>query len=197
MGISSYNDLRYDIDPAFAKLFEYKGEAVFRSIERLCSYFRGKGFKICLDLFAPFIAYFVGQDYHKLLQLTDIVKPMMYNITNAPAGIPFEVNQYACAFDNCPENVLLRKNHLLKTVDYDNDFIKREVDGILQVIKQNNLDTKLHVGVEINYMKDIAPVTKEYIEKSYKNVANATGLIASWDLNTIPDDNLDTLLRSM
>jgi len=185
------------MNPAFRKLFDYKAGAVFKSLERLCAYFRGRGLKICLDLFAPFIAFFVGQDYHRLLCLTDIVKPMLYNITNAPAGIPFEVNTYAGAFDDSPENAAKRKNHLLSTVGYEDDFIRREVLGIKAIIDKNGLDTRLHAGIEVNYVEDIAPVTKEYICDSVTNVRDADGIIASWNLNTMPDCNIEYLLDAI
>ena len=198
MGISVYKDLHYEMDPAYKKLFDYKANAVYRSLKQLCSYFKGRGFKICLDLFTPTTAFFVGQDYHKLLKLTDIVKPMLYNVTNAPAGIPFEINTYAGAFDKNPENAIARKIHLSEAVGYyEKDFIQREVEGIKSVITQNELKTKLHVGIEVNYVEDIAPVTGEYIRESVTNVKSADGIIASWNLNTMPEDNIMCLLDAM
>ena len=198
MEIRSYKDLRYEMNPAFSKLFEYKSEAVYRSLERLCSYFRSRGLKICLDLFAPAMAFFVGQDYHKLLKLTDIVKPMLYNMTNAPAGIPFEINAYAGAFDKNSENAAARLVHLSEVVGYHKaDFIKREVEGIKKIITQSELNTKLHAGIEVNYVENIAPVTKDYITQSVENVKSADGIIASWNLNTIPDSNIECLLDAM
>ena len=198
MGISTYNDLHYEMNSGFRKLFDYKAKAVYRSLEQLCSYFRNRGFKICLDLFTPATAFFVGQDYHKLLKLTDIVKPMLYNVTNAPAGIPFEINEYAGAFDKNSENAIARRIHLLETVGYyEKDFIKKEVEGIKSIITQNELKTKLHVGIEVNYVENIAPVTGEYIKESVTNVKSADGIIASWNLNTMPDDNITCLLNAM
>jgi len=197
LGITSYKDLRYDMDPAYKKLFDYKARAVFNSLENMCTYFRKRGLKICLDLFAPFISTFVGQDYHSLLEITDIVKPMLYNKTNAPAGLPFEINTYASAFDGNKENALKRKEHLLKTVGYGFGFIGREVEGINRIIKQKELNTKLHAGIEINCVENIAPVTKEYIKESVANVKSADGIIASWNLNTIPECNIDCLLDEM
>ena len=68
---------------------------------------------------------------------------------------------------------------------------------IKKVISENRLNTKLHVGIEVNYVEDIAPVTKEYIEESVSNVKEADGIIASWNLNTMPDHNIEHLLNAM
>jgi len=197
MGITAYEDLCYKMNPGYRKLFDYKAKAIYNSLEHLCSYFREKGLKICLDLFAPFIAFFVGQDYHRLLKLADIVKPMLYNKTNAPAGLPFEINTYTKAFDSNEENAIARKVHLLETVDYYGNFIEKEVDGIKEVIVRNGFDTKLHVGIEINYVKDIAHVTEKYIKESIASVKNADGIIASWNLSTMPLSNIECLLDEL
>jgi hypothetical protein len=182
------------LKPSFKKLFDYKCDAVFHSLERLCAYFRRKGLKIGLDLFAPFMAYFVGQDYYRLIQLADFVKPMFYNITNAPAGIPFEINMYANAFDNDAQNAEKRKEQFLSYIGYGNSFINNEIAGIRKIIAANDFKTMLYAGIEINYDEDIAPVTEDYIRKSVKAAGGADGIVASWDLNTIPDSHIDCLL---
>ena len=45
-----------------------------------------------MDTFAPYLAYFAGQDMKLLASMADFIKPMMYRITNAPAGMPFETD---------------------------------------------------------------------------------------------------------
>jgi hypothetical protein len=190
LGISSYNELRYDLQPVYKKLFDYKCAAISDSLEYLCAYFRKKKLKIGLDLFAPCMAYFVGQDYHRLMRLADFVKPMFYNITNAPAGIPFEINMYA----NFGENAEKRKEHFLNIIGYGNSFISGEITGIKKIIIDNGLKTKLFAGIEINYVKDIAPVTEAYIKESVKSAGGADGIVASWDLNTMTDSYIDCFL---
>ena len=197
LGIISYKDLCYDMDSAFKKLFEYKCSAVFNSLEHLCSYFRGKGLKIGLDLFAPFLAYFVGQDYHRLVPLADFIKPMFYAMTNAPAGLPFEIDMYASAFDDNIENAQKRKSSFLNCIDYGNDFINREIAGIRKIINDNGLETRLYAGIEVNYNERFAPVTEEYIRESLSKTKEADGVVMSWDLNTTPDPHIDCFLEEI
>jgi len=194
LGITRYKDLRYEMSGVYQKLFDYKSEAVTRSLERLCDYFRKRGLKIGLDLFAPFLSPFVGQDYRRLLPLADIVKPMFYKATNAPAGLPFEIGAYAAAFDDDREKADRRKALFAGIVGYDDaDFVSCEISGIKKIIEDNKLKTKLYAGIELNYT-DVSPVTQEYIGRSVTNAQSADGIVTSWDLNTTPDSHIDYLL---
>ena len=197
LGIVKYKDLRYQLNSGFQTLFDHKCDAVFRALEHICTYFRLKEKKIGFDLFAPFLAYFVGQDYHRLLGLADIVKPMFYGITNAPAGIPFEIDMYAKAFDDYTGNARERKVFFEDCVGYGDDIISREIRDIKRVIERNKFHTLLYAGIELNYVKDVAPVTKEYILNSLSKISDADGLVASWDLASIPDAHIDCLLGAI
>lgn len=197
LGLTGYKDLRYGLDDRIKKLFDFKCDVIYHALESLCAYFRDKGLKIGFDLFAPFLAYFVGQDYYKLSGLADIVKPMFYGITNAPAGIPFEIDMYAKAFDSSPVNAEKRRNLLMDCIGFEDDLIGREIDGIKQIIKSNAQNTKLYAGIEFNRIERIAPVTSDYIMESITRVSRADGIVASWDLNTIPDSHIDCLLDTI
>jgi hypothetical protein len=185
------------MDGTFKKLFDYKCAAVFDSLEYLCAYFRGKGLKIGFDLFAPFLAYFVGQDYQRLMPLADFVKPMFYGMTNAPAGLPFEIDMYARAFDNDAENAEKRNKLFLNFVGFGDSFVNSEIANIRKIIDANRLKTRLYAGIELIYDERIAPVTEEYIRKSIAGIKGVDGIVASWDLNTIPDSHLDCLLDAI
>ena len=39
------------------------------------------------DIYAPFLAYHVGQNTKKISEVVDFIKPMMYRYTEAPAGM--------------------------------------------------------------------------------------------------------------
>jgi hypothetical protein len=120
---------------------------------------------------------------------------MFYRITNAPAGLPFEINRYAEAFDGDAANAKKRKQLLLDTVGYENNFIENEITGIRNIINGKGLTTRLYAGIELNYNEHIAPVTEEYIRESMVMTKEADGIVPSWDLNTIPVSHIDCLLH--
>jgi len=197
LGITSYKDLRYVIDnERLTTLFNYKADVVTAGILQLIKYFRGKGYKIGLDLFAPYLSFFVGQDYSKLAEHADFIKPMFYRKTNAPAGLPFELDMYAAAFGGDSKIVESRKQHLLhvlKTNDIDADFINREINEINKVIG----NCKHYAGIEINYNEKIARITSEYIKENITKLNNVDGFALSWDLCSTPNKNIDAVLDAI
>ena len=197
LDLVAYTGLRYEIsNENLAELFAYKARTVTDSVTALATYFRGKGYKIGLDLFAPYLSFFVGQDYNGLAKCADFIKPMFYRETYAPAGLPFELNMYAAAFGGDPHMIESRKQHLLRvanTSEVNVDFINREIIGIREVIG----DTKLYAGIEINYNERIAPITAPYIRENISQLKNADGFALSWDLCSTPDDNISAALEAL
>jgi hypothetical protein len=195
LSITAYNDLKYTFsDERITHLFEYKGKVVTESIFKIAEYFKDKGYKIGLDLFAPFLSFFVGQDYKALASCADLIKPMLYRETNAPAGIPFELDMYASAFDNDAKLAEQRKKFLLSilnTPKIDAEFINRETADIRKAIG----GVKLLAGVEVNYDEHVAPVGAQYIHESFTKMKNVDGFTLSWDLNSTPMENIEAVLE--
>lgn len=65
--------------------------------------------KVGVDTFAPFIAYFVGQDIEKISELVGFVKPMMYRITQGPAGLPLEID--SLIYETAKNNFITAKRN--------------------------------------------------------------------------------------
>jgi hypothetical protein len=195
LGIGGYRNMHYSMDDAFKRLFERKCDAVFEAVSVLVGYFRGRGMEIGLDLFAPFIAYFVGQDCRRLLGLADFVKPMFYGVTNAPAGLPFELRQYACAFGGGEESAMLRKNALLSLIGGEAGLMGREIADMKRFVSENKLGARVCAGIEFNRIDGVADVDESYLRARLNEAADADGIVASWDLNTISAEHIDCLLR--
>ena len=195
--LTAYEGLRYKTgNPGVSRLFDYKAKAVTESVASLSGYFRSRGLKVGLDLFAPFLSHFVGQDYGGLAPYADYIKPMFYRKTNAPAGIPFELDVYANAFGGGPDAAAKRKGFLLNMLKadvVDSGLIGREISAI----RENAGCAKLYAGVEINYNEKIAPVTARYIQESIDVMRSADGVALSWDLCSTPDENLDAALECL
>ncbi|MDR0472303.1 MAG: hypothetical protein LBH43_01335, partial [Treponema sp.] len=63
-------------EPIISDFFKIKAKIIFQSVERICRYFRNKNYRIGLDVFAPFLSPFVGQNLKALSGLCDFIKPM-------------------------------------------------------------------------------------------------------------------------
>ena len=194
LGLVAYRDGRWDVAEArVAQLFAHKAAAVTASVTALADGFRQRGYKVGLDLFAPFLSFFVGQDYAALLPLADFVKPMLYRVTNAPAGVPFEIDRYAAAFGGSAAEIAARRTRLLQllgTPVVDLDFANREIS----VAKGVRQACKVYAGFEIN-RTEVALSTPAYITENLTGLA-ADGVALSWDLNSTPDDNLAAVVAA-
>lgn len=83
-----------------AAYFKAKGHVVSNSVAAIADSLRSRDLEVGMDLYAPFMASFVGQDYSILTAHADFIKPMLYRQTFAPAGMGFEYDLLQRAVPN-------------------------------------------------------------------------------------------------
>jgi hypothetical protein len=142
--------------------------------------FRKRGLVVGMDLFAPFMAPFVGQDYAILSQHADFIKPMLYRMTFAPAGMGFEYD-------------LLRKAAPGATGYPDFKMDVAFLNSQLQAMEA--CPCAKYPGIEINYRADIAPTSPAYVTESLDAVRQKgfDGLVLSWNIMEAPDNHIACL----
>ncbi|MCL1795931.1 MAG: putative glycoside hydrolase [Clostridia bacterium] len=85
--------LRYRFgDRSFDRYFRAKSDCVTEAVSFLSGAFRQRGLAVGLDVFAPLVAWYTGQDLAALAETADFIKPMLYLRTYAPAGVPYELD---------------------------------------------------------------------------------------------------------
>ena len=167
-------------DPVAAAYFKAKGHVVSQAVAAIADSFRERGLAVGMDLYAPFMAQFVGQDYAILSQHADFIKPMLYRQTFAPAGMGFEYD-------------LLRKEVPDATgyPDFvmDTDFL----DSQLQAMEPYACGK--YPGIEINYREGVAPTSPEYVTESLEAVMRHgfDGAVLSWNIMEAPDSHVSCL----
>lgn len=167
-------------DSIASAFFKAKGEIVSESVSRVADYFHSKGMIVGLDLYAPLMSQFVGQDYAYLAEHCDFIKPMLYRCTYAPAGISYE-------YDLLRQSIPQAKGY--PDFNWDADFLRGQLDAIA------DLPCAKYPGIEIVYNEKIAPTDKEYIEESLRIVFEYgyEGAVVSWDIMVVPDDHIRCL----
>ncbi|MBO4807797.1 MAG: hypothetical protein J5537_02060 [Lachnospiraceae bacterium] len=165
------------LDNDAMEFFKVKSEIISSGVQRLCRYFKGEGMQVGLDLYAPFLSGFVGQDYESIAKEADFIKPMMYRMTEAPAGIKYE-------YELLKKSIPGAKGY--GDLTFDDEFIKEQMAGI------KGLSCQKYPGVEINYREDIARTNPEYIKRSIKAFCEggADGAVLSWDVMLAPDSHI-------
>lgn len=160
-------------NPLAAAFFKAKGHVVSNSVASIADSFRDRGLEVGMDLFAPFVAPFVGQDYAILTAHADFIKPMFYRMTFAPAGMGYE---YELLFKTLPS--VSGYPHFNMDVDFLNSQLK--------AIKSYDCDK--YPGIEVNYDEDEVPTTPEYVSESLKTVWDQKfdGAVLSWNIMEAP-----------
>lgn len=164
-------------NPVAAAYFKAKGHVVSASVAAIADSLHSRNLEVGMDLYAPFMAPFVGQDYAILAKHADFIKPMLYCQTFAPAGMGFEYD-------------LLRK--AAPTATGYPDF-KMNVDFLhSQLEAMKPYACGKYPGIEINYRERIVPTSPEYISESLKAVLSYgfDGAVLSWNIMEAPMSHL-------
>ena len=161
-------------DPGAEAFLEGKSRIIAEGVNRLCASFRNKGMTVGLDLYAPLMSRFTGQDYTLIGKEADFIKPMMYRKTEAPAGIGYE---YRLLRENVPG---------YPDIVFDKAFLREQLEEI------RDLPCQKYPGIEINYREDIARTDPDYIRESLSVLKECgmDGAVLSWDIMMAPDDHI-------
>ena len=168
------------VNPVAEAFFKAKGHIVSNAVAEVADALRSRGLEIGMDLYAPFMAPFVGQDYEILAAHADFIKPMLYRETFAPAGMGFEYDMLKAAAPGAkgyPE------------FEMDLDFLN------LQLEAMEPYDCGKFPGIEINYREEIVPTSPEYVTESLEAVKSHgfDGTVLSWNIMEAPLAHHDCL----
>lgn len=166
--------------PIAASFFKAKGHIVSNAVAAIADSLRCRGLEIGMDLYAPFMAPFVGQDYSILAEHADFIKPMLYRQTFAPAGMGFEYELLKAAVPGAsgyPSFVM------------DTAFLDSQLDAMAPY------PCAKYPGIEINYRPGIVPTSPEYVSESLEHVMahHFDGAVLSWNIMEAPDAHIKVL----
>ena len=167
-------------NPLAEAFFKAKGHVVSSAVGALADSLRSRGLEIGMDLYAPFMAPFVGQDYAILSQHADFIKPMLYRATTAPAGMGFEYNllkQAAPGVAGYPE------------FQMDLAFLESQLEAM------EPYSCGKFPGIEINYREGVAHTSPEYVKESLDAVMRHgfDGAVLSWNIMEAPEAHIACL----
>lgn len=167
-------------NPVAEAFFKAKGHIVSNAVGEIADSFRSRGLEIGMDLYAPFMAPFVGQDYEILTAHADFIKPMLYRQTFAPAGMGFEYDLLKAAVpeaEGYPEFAM------------DLGFLHSQLEAM------EPYTCAKFPGIEINYREEVVPTSPEYVNESLEAVTSHgfDGTVLSWNIMEAPLAHLDCL----
>lgn len=197
MSISKYKDFKFDFsDILIDKFFKFKEKSINRTLKELTDFFKSQGLKTGLDLFAPHISYFTGQNIIKLSEMADFVKPMYYRATHAPAGIPFEIESYSENFPN-KDSESIKKEFFNLINETEGEISDKYMENELLELREKFKIKNICSGLEFNKIENIALSDEFYLEKSINSFYNSgiKGTVLSWDLMQMPLEHLEVYIK--
>ena len=167
-------------NPLAAAFFEAKGHIISGAVAALADAFHARGLQVGMDLFAPFMATFVGQDYSVLARQADFIKPMLYRATNAPAGMGFEYDLLREALPGATG---------YPSFEMSTEFLDAQLDAMAAY------PCGKYPGIEINYRPGVALTSPEYVSESLGRVMahRFQGAVLSWNIMEAPDEHIAAL----
>ena len=169
-------------DSLAAAFFAAKGRIVSGAVAAIADSLRCCGLEIGMDLYAPFMAPFVGQDYAILSRHADFIKPMLYRQTFAPAGMGFEYDLLRKAVPGAsgyPEFAM------------DAAFLESQLEAM------ESCSCAKYPGIEINFREGVVPTSPAYVTESLDAVLHHgfEGAVLSWNIMEAPDAHIACLSR--
>ena len=167
-------------DELAQRFFEAKEEIIAEAVTELCLHFREKGLTVGLDLFAPAVSRFVGQNYAAITKQADFIKPMLYRRTDAPAGIGYEYELFGKA---APHALGYRRPAM------DRAFLETQLDAVGQI------SCEKYPGIEINYDRELVRTDADYITESLSAIhaRGFEGAALCWNLMQAPDAHIEAV----
>lgn len=173
-----YHFADYQVNTFYKRRSQIITDLVFK----LAAYFNSRKLVVGADLFAPILAYHVGQNIKEIGKLVDFVKPMMYTHTEAPAGIPYEYNAYIANFE-APESF---------TKHFPGGPLSRESLRV-QLEYIANVPANIVPGIEINPIQGICSTNAASVKDHLSLFAHYSTIALCWDIMQIHDDILEVL----
>ncbi len=172
-----YHDGIWDMkDQDMTQFFKTRCDIITENVAFWSEELHKKGIKVGLDLFAPVFGYFAGQDVLSLSEKVDFIKPMLYQFTDAPAGLVFE------------------KRAAMKTSGYAFSTVEELFEEELKILKKASCH--VYPGIDVNVVEPICHPTKEDIQRTMADLTGkgVEGIVAAWNLMMMPKGHLEALL---
>lgn len=188
---NSLDGMKYTFnDSIIHKYFTARAKTMTQALDTVSKSFRNKGFSIAYDTFAPFAAYYVGQDIKAMAKQADFIKPMLYRESRSPAGMSYEYQSLVNELGGSNASVFdarFKALHGFNNITDDEFFINQLRD----LAEVGNVSP----GIEINWRNPDCFCTQDYVKSSLQLVAQAgfESAVLSWDIISAPLKNLEVL----
>ena len=184
-----FDMITYPMDGAFQlknaeaqRFFEAKEKIIADTVTDICRYFKSKGMIVGMDLFAPLVSRFVGQNYGLITENADFIKPMLYRRTEAPAGPGYEFELFR---KSAPET------QNLPEISMNLEFLNTQLEAMQDIACEK------YPGIEINYYQGGVDTDPGYIRESLAAVRDKgfEGAVLCWNVMDAPEAHIEAVSK--
>lgn len=169
-------------DQQVHQFYQQRSRIISEEVFRLAAYFNSRKMIVGADVYAPFLAYHVGQDIAEIGKIVDFVKPMFYRHTKAPAGMQYEYEHYT--------------KHFVEHSNFDAHW-HGDPTSVESIKKQCSFLDHIHAnvcpGIEINPITGICDVQATSFQESLALLAAYPTITLSWDIMQTSEEILRVL----
>ena len=192
--------------PILSQFIRFRCESIYSLVKDVRSLVNQMGRKLALDLFTPFLAPLVGQDYGSLSHLADWAKPMTYRKAYGPAGFRLEVeslikgiqSMYHLPIESAlewmgryyPNVTLANYNRMVEQV-VPLDWMRQEIQHAVQSFYPKPIIMGLETVNFPGVIETTPAMVREMVAVGIEN--NVQGAVISWDLLSTPLENISAI----
>jgi hypothetical protein len=202
-GPASWIDILFGPDSLFARFARFRCDSISGLVAVARDQVVRLGRTVALDLFAPSLAPFVGQDYRTLSRYCAWAKPMTYRTALGPASLRLEIPALADGLDRMVQaregaraecglpGISARSIAAMKKSAVPLPIVSREIAAAVRLMDP----VPVYFGLElVRYpgMIDITPALVNDMVAAGR-AGNAAGTIISWDIMHAPKDGIRAL----
>lgn len=175
-GIYHFNHQEVDL------FYQKRADLITQYLTSLVTYFKEQDLIVGADIYAPFLAYHVGQNTKEISEIVDFIKPMMYRYTKAPAGMRYEYEAYVKYFDDAAPFA----KHWHDNPASDQSIIK-------QLAFLSQLSSDVYPGIEMNPIDGICTTDMNKLKQNLTLFKDYRNISLCWDLMQMDESFLEIL----
>lgn len=162
--------------------YKRRAQIITDLVFKLAAYFNSRKLIVGADVYAPVLAYHVGQNIKEIGRLVDFVKPMLYSHTNAPGGIAYEYDSYIRNFETAEP---FTKHFLEGPLSHES--LRRQLDYL------SNLPANVVPSIEINPIAHVCDISAADVKDHLNLFSQYSTIALSWDIMKISDEIIEVL----
>jgi len=184
---------------------DFRAGMIAAVVSRYSNAAHAAGLRVGLDLLAPALSDYVGQDYALLSRNADFIKPMLYCKAMAPAGLPLEFRLLmgglsqsgvdASAARRFAAELSGIEDKYLKTIQrggtFPSNLAASEISRAKQKVNRlNDYDVDVYAGIELVDHEDYTTKIDEAARNAYLQALSEENIALCWNILYIPRSHI-------